>query len=108
MCTAATVPAWVATCGTSVFITSRMNSTSSGFTLSPGLTRTFQTLPGTWVNTSSVMIASLRKYDPASDDAALGAQFINTSAQVLRFLDRHYLEAQQLGRLRLSEFPECR
>jgi hypothetical protein len=51
-----TVPSAPALCGTSVFITSRMNSTSPALTLSPGLTSTFQTLPGTIVSIVSAMI----------------------------------------------------
>src|SRR5579863_3739063 len=99
--TAVTEPALGASCATSVFITSRMNSTSPAATLSPFLTRTFQTFPGTWVTTSSAMIIP-------SNDAFLGAQRVDLAPQRLRLIDAHRLEAQHLRGLGLAELPKGR
>src|SRR5580704_3423284 len=101
MWTALTVPPSLALCGTSVFITSRMNSTSPGTTLSPGLTNSFQTLPGTIVSIFSAMSFPLNNAQCATDRI----QFL---AQRLRLVDADGFEAIDVARLRLPQLPERR
>src|SRR5262245_52444915 len=100
MCTAFTVPASPAMCGTSVFITSRMKSVSPAATLSPGLTSTFQTLPGTIVSTFSAMFL------PLLHDARRAADGIELLAQHLCFVNGDGLEAVDIARLGLPQLPE--
>src|SRR5208337_798419 len=102
MWTAFTVPSSLALCGTSVFITSRINSTSPGTTLSPGLTNNFQTLPGTIVSIFSAMSSS------PLGNARCAADRVQCLAQRLRVVDADRLEAIDVARLRLPELPERR
>src|SRR5580700_2914996 len=102
MWTAFTVPTSLALCGTSVFITSRINSTSPGTTLSPGLTNNFQTLPGTIVSIFSAM-----PFSPLGN-ARCAADRVQSLAQRLRVVDADRFEAIDVARLRLPQLPERR
>src|SRR5262245_20699121 len=81
-------------------MTSRMNSTSPGPTLSPGLTSTFQTLPGTIVSMRSAMIL------PPSNDARWLTDGVERQALGLGLVDADRLEAIDVARLRLAQLPE--
>src|SRR5262249_48078387 len=102
MWTAFTVPASPALCGTSVFITSRMNSTSPTATVSPAFTSTLHTLPGTIVSIFSAILC------PQLHDARRAAHRPQVLAQHLRLVDADGLEAIDVARLRLPELPEGR